>query len=334
MANEIEIKLRIAESDASLVNQHPAITSRLVDGPLTRKLVSIYYDTPELTLLDSGLNLRVRSMSGGWFQAIKSSGQSIGGLHQRLEWEDLLTKNEPDFNKITEPHLANIFADKKLRASLQPIFSVDVMRTDWHLKFPDGAEIEVSLDMGDLRIQTANGLQSVAPIQELEIELKSGKTAHLFELALALQQDIPLSIENGSKAQIGYGFLRPQPTIKTHTQAMNIKRYSKPPSTQQIMQEALTSIQENQEILKKVNHTPAVYHMKLANNRILSALTYSGFRATDRDTQSIIQDLTWLAQFLPDRCDNFAYQNLNAILSGQRYQRILLSLGAWLHKPL
>ena len=332
MANEIELKLRIAESSAHLLNHHPAITERLIEAPWTRKLVSIYYDTPDLALLDAGLNLRVRSMAGGWFQAIKSTGQSIGGLHQRLEWEDLLTKNEPDFNKITEPHLANIFADQALRDALKPIFIVDVVRTDWLLKYPDGSIIEVSVDIGDLKSSTEEACEHICPIEELEIELKQGKTSHLFELALALQQDIPMSIENGSKAQMGYHYLRPLPLIKTHAQAMNIKRYKEPPTTKQIMQEALTSMQDNQEILKKVNHTPAIYHMKLANSRLSSALAYSGYRAPDKDTLNIIRDLEWLAPFLVSPCDNFAYQNLIAILNGQRYQRILLSLGAWLHK--
>ena len=332
MANEIELKLRIDESSAVLLNHHPAINDRLVETPWTRKLVSIYYDTPDFALLDAGLNLRIRSMSGGWFQAIKSTGQSVGGLHQRLEWEDLLSRNEPDFNKITEPHLANIFSDLKLREALRPVFIVDVVRTDWLLKYPDGSVIEVSVDIGDLKSATDQVCAHICPIEELEIELKQGNTYHLFELALALQQDIPMSIENVSKAQMGYGYLRPQPLIKTHAQAMNIKCFKLPPTTKQIMQEALSSIQDNQEILKKVNHTPAIYHMKLANNRLASALAYSGYRATDRDTLSIIQDLEWLAQFLISPCDNFAYQNLNAILNGQRYQRILLSLGAWLHK--
>ncbi len=332
MANEIELKLRIDESSAPLLNNHPAIIKRLIEAPWTRKLVSIYYDTPDLFLLDAGLNLRVRSMSGGWFQAIKSTGCSLGGLHQRLEWEDLLTKNEPDFNKITEPHLANIFADSKLREALKPAFIVDVIRTDWRLSYPDGSIIEVSVDIGDLKSATEKVCEHICPIHELEIELKQGNIYHLFELALSLQQDIPMSIENGSKAQMGYRYLRPQPLIKTHAQAMNIKRYKEPPTTKQIMQEALTSMQDNQEILKKVNHTPAVYHMKLANHRIASALAYSGFRASDRDTLNIIQDLEWLAQFLILPCDNFSYQNLNAILNGQRYQKILLSLGAWLHQ--
>lgn len=332
MANEIELKLRIAESCAHLLNHHPAITERLVEAPWTRKLVSIYYDTPDLSLLDAGLNLRIRSMSGGWFQAVKSTGHSLGGLHQRLEWEDLLTKNEPDFDKITEPHLASVFSDHKLRSSLKPVFIVDVTRTDWLLSYPDGSLIEVSVDIGDLKNATENACEHICPIQELEIELKQGNTYHLFELALALQQDIPMSIENGSKAQMGYRYLRPQPLIKTHTQAMNIKRFRSPPSSKQIMHEALSSMQENQEILKKVNHTPAIYHMKLANNRLASALAYSGYRASDCDTLSIIQELEWLAQFLISPCDNFGYQNLNAILNGQRYQRVLLNLGAWLHK--
>jgi hypothetical protein len=112
---------------------------------------------------------------------------------------------------------------------------------------------------------------------------------------------------------------------------MNIKRYKEPPTTKQIMEEALSSMQDNQEILKKVNHTPAVYHMRLASNRLASALTYSGHRSMDRDTQNIIQDLEWLSQFLISPCDAYAYEALTAILSGQRYQRILLSLGAWLH---
>jgi len=332
MAKEIELKLRIDESSAPLLNNHQAINERLVKAPWTRKLVSIYYDTPDLALLDAGLNLRVRSMAGGWFQAIKSTGQSVGGLHQRLEWEDLLTRNEPDFNKITEPHLANIFSDIKLREALKPLFIVDVVRTDWLLKYPDGSVIEVSADIGDLKSATEKACEHICPIQELEIELKQGNTYHLFELALALQQDIPMSIENGSKAQMGYRYLRPQPLIKTHAQAMNIKRFKSPPTTKQIMQEALTSMQDNQEILHKVNHTPAAYHMNLANNRLAGALAHSGVGAADKDTLNIIHDLEWLAQFLISPCDHFGYQNLNAILNGQRYQRILLSLGAWLHK--
>ncbi len=324
MPNEIELKLRISAHDEQRLKDHPAIKRHLVGEPISRKLISIYYDTPDFALLDAGLNLRVRSMSGGWFQAIKSSGHSIGGLHQRLEWEDLLTKNEPDFNKITDPHLLNIFSDKSLREALKPIFVVDVMRTDWNLKFPDKTELEVSFDNGDLKICNTRVWEQVSPIQEVELELKGGKKSHLFELALALQETIPLIIENMSKAQRGYDYLRPLPTIKSQT--FRPKHIGKNPSPKDLVQDAMSSIEMNQEILLKVNHTAAVYQMRLAKNQIVSAFS------TLKNTKGLIDELNWLDLFLITPCNHYAYLKLLTILNGQRYQRLLLKIGAWLNK--
>jgi triphosphatase len=329
MPNEIELKLRINAADEQKLNHHPAIRQRLVGEPVTRALISIYYDTPELALLDAGLSLRVRSMSGGWFQAVKSAGTSVGGLHQRLEWEDLLTKNEPNFNKITEPHLAHIFANQSLRDALKPIFIVDVMRTDWQLKYADGTEIEVSLDLGELKVGELNTPQSrtwqrIEPINELEIELKHGNTSHLFELALALQTDIPFIIENISKAQRGYACLRAQPTIKTHAQATRIPVKNQTPH--ELVVDCLTQIQANQEILQKVNHTASVSQMRSAIYRMANILELQKPR-----NDFLLAELDWLNRFLVTPCDNNHYAQLQTAFNSQRYQRLLLRLGAWLH---
>lgn len=320
MPNEIELKLRIAARDVPKLKQHPAIKKHLVGEPLSRKLISIYYDTPALELLDAGLSLRVRSMCGGWFQAIKSAGHSVAGLHQRLEWEDLLTKNEPDFNKIIDPHLANIFSDPRLRAELKPIFIVDVMRTDWQLHYEDGTEIELSLDMGELHID-----QLHEPIEEIELELKQGNTNHLFELALALQADIPLTIENISKAQRGYAYLRPPPIIKTQTQTIN--KYVSSLTKIELFQHCIGELQTNQEVLLKINHTAAVYHMRTAKNMLIDLLNQSS-----ADSTTLINELNWLAPFLITPCDQDNYEKLKFTLQSQRYQRLFLHLGAWLHQ--
>ena len=57
MANEVELKLRIKTADLQRLRQHPAVRHALVGKPVTRRLISIYYDTPELTLLDAGISL-------------------------------------------------------------------------------------------------------------------------------------------------------------------------------------------------------------------------------------------------------------------------------------
>ena len=144
MANEIELKLRIDAADVARLRRHPALLRPLHGEPLTRRLTSIYYDTPDLRLLDAAISLRVRHMAGGWFQAVKGAGHSLGGLHQRMEWEDVIAGDAPDFGKITEPGLAAIFADPALRSALRPIFVTDVERTEWQLAFEDGSEIEAA----------------------------------------------------------------------------------------------------------------------------------------------------------------------------------------------
>ncbi len=38
-----------------------------------------------------------------WFQAVKAAGNSLAGLHQRMEWEDIIAAGQPDFSKINDP---------------------------------------------------------------------------------------------------------------------------------------------------------------------------------------------------------------------------------------
>ena len=206
MSSEIELKLRIAAADIPRLRRHRMVRQLGVSRAVTRKLASIYYDTPELSLLKAGISLRVRRMSGGWFQSIKTAGKASGGLHARQEWEDLLHRGQPDFAKITEPWLRAIFDDTQLRAALRPIFTTDVKRTEWQLDTGQGL-IEMALDVGHLVIDGT----VQADICELELELKQGEQQQLFDFAQALQQSIPLQPEDTSKAELGYAFYLKRP---------------------------------------------------------------------------------------------------------------------------
>lgn len=201
MASEIELKLRIAAQDILRLRRHRLVRQYCVGRPVTRKLTSIYYDTPDLDLLKAGISLRVRRMSGGWFQSIKTAGKASGGLHDRQEWEDLLQRGRPDFSKVTEPALRKIFDDQALRDRLAPIFTTDVKRTEWQLDTGSGM-VEMALDLGHLVIDGA----ALADICEVELELKSGKAEQLFQFANRLRQSMDLQPEDTSKAELGYAF--------------------------------------------------------------------------------------------------------------------------------
>ncbi|MDP2247769.1 MAG: CYTH domain-containing protein [Nitrosomonadales bacterium] len=202
MPEEIELKLRLNPIDIVRLKRSHLVRQHLVGKPRTRKLVSIYYDTPTLQLMRAAISLRIRHMSGKWYQSVKTTGTAVAGLHSRLEWEDILKQGKPDFMKISQidvPEIASLFANQAMQNLLAPIFNTEVKRTEWQLKLRHSS-LELALDVGHVVI---NG-KKLADICELEIELKSGSMEDIHTLATQLQQRFALDGENTSKAQLGY----------------------------------------------------------------------------------------------------------------------------------
>lgn len=347
MPNEIELKLRIAKEDIPRLRRHAAIRKHLAERAVTRRLVSTYYDTPDLQLLEQRVSLRVRSMSGGWFQAVKAAGHSLAGLHQRLEWEDIISKGEPDYTKITDPSLTPIFDDPALRQALLPIFTTDMRRTEWQLDY-QGSHIELSLDDGLLIAK-----DHCQPLIEIELELKGGKVEHLFALALELQSDIPLTIENVSKAQRGYAYYRdfPQQASKAKPAGLTLKD-SPGEAFEKAGWECLRQLQSNQAIAIQGDDPEGVHQMRVALRRMKVALKAFGSQddvlgdeidwlndllAKARDLDVLLHetlpglklpaDELQQAQAHVARARSRAYGALRNGLRQSRYQRLLLTLG-------
>ena len=359
MANEIELKLRIATPDILRLKHHPAIKAAQISKPRTRKLLSIYYDTPQLTLLDLDISLRVRRISRNWIQTVKAKGEALAGLHQRQEFEDAIAFGHPDFSKIIDPELTKIFDDEGLRNSLTPIFSTEVQRTEWQLAFQNGDQIELALDLGELVVG-----EKREPISEIELELKQSNTGRLFEFALKLQQDIPLALENISKAQRGYEYYRHQPLIIAKANPVQLHRdMSAHAALKQIAWECLTHLQGNQDMVLHGEDIEGVHQMRVALRRLRSALNLFRQIASKQSYASIIEDIRWISEMLGHARDldvfitqtlppvleqlndhpslielnqkaeharKRAYAEVRKALSSQRYHRLLLTLGDWL----
>lgn len=363
MPTEVELKLRIHPADIPRLKRHPAIRPLLAEKPRTRRLVSIYYDTPQLTLLDQQITLRVRRMSGGWFQAIKGGGSSLAGLHQRSEWEDIIASGHPDYTKITnisDPALVALFSQPELRTALKPVFTTDMQRTEWQLVYPDGSHIELALDVGNLVIDD----KPREPICEIELEIKSGHPVRLFELALELQNSIPLELENISKAQRGYAYyrkppLRIQKAIATRLSAST----SAVDAFKQIAWECLAQLQGNQDMVLHGADTEGVHQMRVALRRLRSLFAVFGTVINRTTSTGLIDDIKWISEVLGKARDldvfinetlppvieplhqhpgllllrekaqhaqGNAYAEARAAIRSQRYHHLQLALGAWL----
>ena len=201
MHTEIELKLCLPPQSVAELKSLPLLQGYSISEPTTQKLYTIYYDTPDFALKNERIALRLRKIQNEWVQTIKGGGTVSAGLHQRQEWEYPVLDNQPDFSKITDPSLIELFADKNLRQQLRSIFVTDFTRITFQLLFMERCNIEFCIDQGEI---TAG--QRTHPICEIELELKSGTPSQLLKFTTLLENQctFPLTRENINKSMRGY----------------------------------------------------------------------------------------------------------------------------------
>jgi triphosphatase len=300
----------------------------------------------------------LRCISGRWIQTIKGKGSVQSGLHQRMEIETNVASNQFDFSNIANTALSSTFNDELLNA-LEPIFTTEVQRTEWLLNFDNGDQIELALDVGELIVG-----EEREPICEIELELKQGHAGRLFEFALTLQQNIPLSIENVSKAQRGYRFYRHElPCIVKAMPTLLDRNMKTQSALKQIVWECLVHLQGNQDVVLHGDDIEGVHQMRIALRRLRSVLKVFSSIVSKQNCAKIIEELCWITnvlgcardidvfvtQTLPPLQQHLhnqlclsllanqgrhvqlkAYMGVREAISSQRYQRLMLTLCDWI----
>ncbi len=193
---EIELKLAASPEALETLRGADLIARHARNQGVTRRLDAVYYDTPDRLLDRNGLSLRVRRSGKRHVQTLKRSGS--GDPLARDEWEVALPDGTLDLSllplaDIGEP-LASLSAGQ-----LAPVFATRIRRRLRRLDYA-GALIEIAFDDG-----TIEAGENSLPVSELELELKEGEAAALYELGLALLDVAPLQVATQSKSARGYG---------------------------------------------------------------------------------------------------------------------------------
>lgn len=205
MEHEIELKLLAPNNAGDVIEQSflPCLDCKYVIE--TAELSNYYFDTPDRTLRKNDIGLRIRGDGQNLEQTLKTAGTSVGGLHQRPEFNVQLTAQPSDSEVI--PNLSLFepsawppgFDVESAQNELSTLFLTRFVRTSYLLDLPHGCQVEMVWDRG---LVTANGQSKV--ICEIELELKKGQTEDLFDLAGLLLSFMYLSIGKDSKAARGY----------------------------------------------------------------------------------------------------------------------------------
>ena len=362
---EIELKLLLAQDAAPLFGEHPLLAAYSTTAPQLLALHDIYVDTPGLHLARHQAGLRVRQVGNNWLQTLKAGGDASGGLHRRHEWESAVAGPAPDIDallaliKRRQPVHALLRQDE-VNGALQTIFTTRIARTVWQLTTPEGDAIECVLDLGVIE---ANG--ATTPVCEVELELKAGRSASLFKLALALLQQVPLQLGQLNKAERGYQLAfpalagAPKP-VKAEALALDAAM-SLEQAFVQIAGNCLQQISANADGVVDHAEEESLHQMRVGVRRLRSALgMLAPLLALPDDLQ---QELSWLSGALGAARDwdvlagstlaslegeveadmlaslvtaaqeraRQAHADTGALLAGPRYTALMLGLQRWLH---
>lgn len=290
MPDNREIELKLLPTDGDLERYARAARTLGASGRVTTKrLHSVYFDTPKLKLRRKGYSLRIRHDGRDNTQTVKSSG---AGAVVRGEWERAVTVDAPSKETLAEIPLRNLLGDRDLNR-LRPVFSTEVRRRTFAIERPD-AIVELALDIGEIR-----GDGRTRPICEAELELGSGNPAALLSCARDLAAVVPSLVILSSKSERGF---RLEGDFEQN--AVSELSFDVTPgmNTAQAIQSAFstcfTGLFDNFALLAAGGGVEALHQVRVCIRRIRALASLFEPALEWRRENDISPRLRWLTQFL------------------------------------
>jgi inorganic triphosphatase YgiF len=272
----------------------------------SRELISVYFDTPDLTLQKAGVSLRVRESKGRRILTMKR-GEGLA----REEYEAPLEGEGPngEFAPLRE------LLSEGDAAALKPAYNVRVTRRQRLVKF-GGSEIELALDQGEV-----SGGRRVSPISEVELELKAGEPSALFDLARDLSKYAPLYLSFDTKSARGQALVAGQTVEARRKEKVSLARNATAAEAFQAgARNALGQICANAAVLREAPNPEAVHQLRVAARRLRSALATFRPVVEDAAYRQMKSELRWLAKAFDHarNLDVFAEQVLHPAILMER----------------
>ena len=269
---EVELKLALPGADPLTLARRLAQIPVLARRKSTRlQLHNIYFDTPDSVLRQQRIALRLRRLGDiekpKWLQTLKTAGRSDSALSQRGEWETPLRGARLSLKSLQATPWSDLDPDGKLFRTLAPVFETSFERTVWLLRRPGGSVVEVALDIG----QIVHG-ECSTPICELELELKAGPAAALFEVAGQIAASIAVLPASASKAERGYALAQGgiHAPLRARPQHLSAK-LPRTETAQRVMQEMFSQFTGNLNSLLLSDEPELVHQARVGWRRFKSA---------------------------------------------------------------
>ena len=264
---EVELKLLVEPDQLGRLNDAPVIAGYARNKGIVRLLKDTYYDTPAGALRGAGVTLRVRQCGKRFVQTMKLAPAEGDLALRRGEWETPVAGIAPDFRAVT-PLISMGLQEALAHEPLEPVFATEVRRRLRTLTLPSGT-VEVAFDSGVLK----SG-ERTAPVCEIEIELKSGGPAALYDLALLLAEQAAVRPTTRTKAERGLELaLETAPAVYWPSKLPLGDEVSLDDAFAQLLRSALQQLVRNQPAAEDGRDPEGIHQSRIALRRLRCALT-------------------------------------------------------------
>jgi triphosphatase len=354
---EVELKLLVDHARLANFNEASIMATNARDKGTRKRMKAIYYDSPERTLWRNGLTLRVRQSGARFVQTMKA--QPAGDPLRRGEWEASVPSIAPDI-ALAMPFIPGKLRSELGQRGLEAVFTADIRRHLRVVDLPSGT-VEVAFDQGFLR----SGDRTM-PVSEIELELKRGSAAAIYELALRLAEHGPVKPSIRSKAARGFDLAvdTPPPARKPRKLHLDASISLDAAfacilnSCQQHLLESLPAAEDGRD-------AEGIHQLRVALRRIRSAIDLMRFADSPSKLDQLRSEAKWLARGLSaardwdifhgktlptiakgcasikgfdtlaqfaENCRSAGYREARLALSDPRCAHFVLGLGAWIEE--
>jgi len=302
--SEVELKLRAAARDFDRLRGALPRFGAVRRRARTRRLSTVYYETPDFALAKGGVALRVRRVGERRIQTVKTAARP--GALERGEWDCAIEDDEPDLKALARPPLAQLFPAHAL-ATLRPIFRSEIQRTEVDIQPDDATRVSVAFDEGRV---VADG--AAQPVSEVELELRVPERPRhqqvglLYELALELQRVAPVTISTTSKAARGYRLVNGTVPQATKAPPLELPREcSVADGIRAVLRACLGHLLANQEPASAEGEAAVegIHQMRVAVRRLRTALRIFEPFIASTEAPWMDSELRWLGRQLGEARD-------------------------------
>lgn len=269
--DELELKFVLDEQAEKRLRENPALSRLAAGKAASESLHSIYYDTADRALKAGGIALRLRRKGRRWVQTVKAGKSLRSGLSSATEAESPAQDGRLDLEGVPDARVREAVKRRLDGTTPQPVCETRIRRTRRDLVMPDGARIELAIDVGEVR---AGG--RAAPWREAELELKAGAPAALYEAARLLFPEGGLEFSNLSKAQRGYllaeqGRIAPPPAPRKAEPVRLVRGLSAEEAATAILRECLDQVAANMLAIGQTDDPEGPHQLRVGLRRLRAA---------------------------------------------------------------